>query len=180
MNGRRPPKLATWLLDRLGYTRHNAALAGDMLEEFGSGRSRAWYWRQTAMVIANGVTRNAGVQQGYLKAVLVGFAAQFLVAAALWRWDLPRELHAAWWLRLLVWAASQLAYGFFLGVANWLTVGTSFPNLRRMLYADDFQFAETGFSLGLGDSSNLCLLAIELLSGSVGRSSLFGSRPGRR
>jgi hypothetical protein len=133
MNRRRPPKLATWLLDRLGYTRHNAALAGDLLEEFRSGRSGAWYWRQTAMVIANGVVRSTNVQQAYLRSVLIGFAAQFLVAMALWRWDLPRELHVAWWLRVLVWAAFQFAYAFFRSTANRLTVGMSSPDLRRML-----------------------------------------------
>ena len=42
MNRRRPPKLATWLLDRLGYTHRNAALAGDLLEEFRSGRFAAF------------------------------------------------------------------------------------------------------------------------------------------
>ena len=51
MNFRKPPTLAAWLLDRLGYTRQNAALAGDLLEEFQAGRSSAWYWRQTWMVI---------------------------------------------------------------------------------------------------------------------------------
>lgn len=137
MNDRRPPELATWLLNRLGYTHHNAALAGDLLEEFRSGRSRAWYWRQTAMVIVNGVARNASVQQAYLKAVLVGFATQFLVAIALWRWDLPRELHVAWWLRVLVWAAFQAAYAVFRRTANRLTVGMSSPDLRRMLSRDE-------------------------------------------
>ena len=137
MSRRQPPKLATWLLDRLGYTRHNAALAGDLLEEFRSGRSRAWYWRQAAMVIANGIARNAIVQQAYLKAILVGFAVQLVVAFALWRLNLPRELHIGGWAKVLVWAAFQLAYGSFKTLVNRLTVGRSFADLRKMLYGGE-------------------------------------------
>ena len=69
MSLRQPPALAAWLLDRLGYTRQNAALAGDLLEEYRSGRSPAWFWRQTLMVIVNGIGRNAVVLQSYLKAI---------------------------------------------------------------------------------------------------------------
>jgi hypothetical protein len=149
MSRRHPPKLANWLLDRLGYTRHNAALTGDLLEEFSSGRSRAWYWRQTAMVIANGIARNANLQQAYLKAVLLGFAAQFLVAVALWRWDLPRELHVAGWLKLVVYVAAQFAYAFFQRMANRLTVGTASPDLRRLLYGDELDSRKQALVLAL-------------------------------
>lgn len=53
-----PPKLATWLLDRLGFATQNPALVGDLLEEFRGGRSRGWYWRQTLTAIAAGVRCN--------------------------------------------------------------------------------------------------------------------------
>jgi hypothetical protein len=36
------------------------ALAGDLLEEFGAGRSRGWYWRQVSGAIAAGIFRVAG------------------------------------------------------------------------------------------------------------------------
>jgi hypothetical protein len=82
-----PPALATWLLDKLGYTRRNAALMGDLLEEFHSGRSRAWYWRQTAIVIAKGMRR-----QAFSEAPLVVFVIFFVVLAPIdytfWRWHL--------------------------------------------------------------------------------------------
>lgn len=49
MSQRIPPRLATWLLNRLsGY---NQALVGDMIEEYRRGRSRLWYWRQTAIAV---------------------------------------------------------------------------------------------------------------------------------
>ena len=46
MNEMRPPSLATWLLAHTPGPR-NEALAGDLLEELRSGRSRAWFWSQT-------------------------------------------------------------------------------------------------------------------------------------
>jgi hypothetical protein len=59
MTERKPPAIAAWLLDKLGYTRHNAALTGDMLEEFHSGRSSAWYWRQAVLIVARRLGREA-------------------------------------------------------------------------------------------------------------------------
>jgi len=41
-----PPKLACWLL------LHNEALAGDLVESFGAGKSRGWFWRQVLLAIA--------------------------------------------------------------------------------------------------------------------------------
>ena len=46
-----PPKLATWLLQRLGAGRHSESLAGDLMEEYARGRSRLWYWQQVALAI---------------------------------------------------------------------------------------------------------------------------------
>ncbi len=72
----KPPVLATWLLKRSGIADGNAPLAGDLLEEFETGRSAAWYWRQTFMAIATGVYRNAWVARRYLGAFSIGYAAQ--------------------------------------------------------------------------------------------------------
>jgi hypothetical protein len=47
----KPPKLATWLLERLTSGYHNDPLAGDLIEEYGRGRSRDWYWRQVLIAI---------------------------------------------------------------------------------------------------------------------------------
>jgi len=44
------PALATWLLEHL-VPGEKAAIAGDLVEEFRNGRSRAWFWRQALTVI---------------------------------------------------------------------------------------------------------------------------------
>lgn len=83
MKNRTPPKLAAWLLDKLGYLRRNPALFGDLLEEFHSGRSKAWYWRQTGVVIATGIRANTS--EGLVGELAILFAVQALLDCLLWR-----------------------------------------------------------------------------------------------
>jgi hypothetical protein len=52
MNNRKPPALATWMLDHLGSRGSNEALSGDLLEAFRTGRSAGWYWYQVIAAIA--------------------------------------------------------------------------------------------------------------------------------
>jgi hypothetical protein len=88
MTSRNAPRLATWLLDKLGYTRHSAALTGDLLEEFHSGKSRAWYWRQAAIVIAKGIRRNAFLGRNLL-AVAALFATRVFPEYTSWKLHRP-------------------------------------------------------------------------------------------
>jgi hypothetical protein len=46
-----PPMVATWMLEHLTAGGRNDALFGDLLEEFRSGRSASWYWRQVFAAI---------------------------------------------------------------------------------------------------------------------------------
>jgi hypothetical protein len=45
---RLPPAVPTWLAQRLVS---NHALLGDLVEQFESGRSTLWYWRQVLLAI---------------------------------------------------------------------------------------------------------------------------------
>lgn len=88
MSHRRPPRLATWLLDRFGFARNNPPLTGDLLEEFENGRSSAWYWRQTLVAISIGSVRNVRRCWRPLTGTIIGWAAQAGVAFFLWRFRL--------------------------------------------------------------------------------------------
>jgi hypothetical protein len=46
-----PPKVALWLLKHGGSRYHSEALAGDLIEQYQEGRSRAWCWKQVAAAI---------------------------------------------------------------------------------------------------------------------------------
>jgi hypothetical protein len=48
---RRPPVIATWLLKRFGAARYSESMAGDLIEQYGQGRSRSWYWQQVVFAI---------------------------------------------------------------------------------------------------------------------------------
>jgi hypothetical protein len=54
---RDPPALALWLLKSCGSAYHGESLAGDLIEQYGEGRSRAWLWRQVAVAIVAGRLR---------------------------------------------------------------------------------------------------------------------------
>jgi hypothetical protein len=47
----RPPRLATWLLQKLAPEYCAESFAGDLLEEFYAGKGNAWYWRQVLTAI---------------------------------------------------------------------------------------------------------------------------------
>jgi len=44
---KKPPALATILLNRLGP--RDQSIAGDVYEEYDTGRSKTWFWRQVTL-----------------------------------------------------------------------------------------------------------------------------------
>jgi hypothetical protein len=46
-----PPKLALWFLEHWGSPYHGESLAGDLIEQYQAGRSKAWCWKQVALAI---------------------------------------------------------------------------------------------------------------------------------
>jgi hypothetical protein len=104
-----PPALATALLLRLGSP--DAALVGDLAEEYRAGRSRAWYWRQVGAAIVLGAAHEArvhpfrllaGVAAGWALLILIftSFGDRTADAAAGWIWNWDRQTAYAtgvWW-----------------------------------------------------------------------------------
>jgi hypothetical protein len=50
----RPPACAIWLVAHLGDRYRRDALLGDLVEEYQRRRSKAWFWRQAAIVLLVG------------------------------------------------------------------------------------------------------------------------------
>jgi len=132
---RRPPALAVWLLDRIAYTRQNAALAGDLLEEFRNGRSAGWYWRQTLAVIANGFPRHVASLAPYLLAVSAGYAVQFSLSYALWSLGFPREVTGSGWAKAGFWVLMQVAGSVAAAAPMRWRLGQWIVRLRPMVCA---------------------------------------------
>jgi len=75
MNHRKPPLLARWMLEHLALGSNSDALTGDILEEFLSGRSCFWYWREVLFAIAVGFLREVRRRRSIL-----GFALLWTLA----------------------------------------------------------------------------------------------------
>ena len=96
-----PPLVAAWLLEHLTIGPRNEALVGDLCEEFRSGRSTGWYWRQVTLAIAVGIYRAIG---NYGAAAL--FALMWSMLAPAWvlivagveqQWDLNARFYRMNW-----------------------------------------------------------------------------------
>ena len=46
MTANQPPRIATWLLSLFGDEQMSDSIAGDLIEQYGKGRSRRWYYCQ--------------------------------------------------------------------------------------------------------------------------------------
>lgn len=76
MNHRNPPPLGRWILEHLTLGADSDALTGDLLEEYRSGRSRVWYWRQVLFAIGSGFMREVRRRRSIL-----GFALIWILPA---------------------------------------------------------------------------------------------------
>ena len=82
MSTTQPPRLATWLLVRLASNEKRESLIGDLAEQYRSGRSASWYWRQTLGSIATGAWGEVRDHKLLAtRAVLVGLAAMWAFGA---------------------------------------------------------------------------------------------------
>jgi hypothetical protein len=77
--------LASWLLKHFTFGRDREALIGDLSEEFQSGRSASWYWRQALSAIGVGALRNS---RDYVLALVFSLAWCMFYPA--WRLCLAR------------------------------------------------------------------------------------------
>jgi hypothetical protein len=129
---KKPPVVAQWLLSR--FTTCSSALQGDVDEEYRTGRSSSWYWRQILDVIMMAVRRDIqrhpilalrGVAIGWIVLLLIfatlGDGAAEAIAKYAWNWSRVRDGYGGglWWPYWI--AASFVSYGGF-AVSAWAVV----------------------------------------------------------
>ena len=75
-----PPRLSTWLLERLALRHRRESLMGDLLEQFHRGRSAWWYRRQVFGTILAGIVADVAAHKLLaLRALALGWSALFLL-----------------------------------------------------------------------------------------------------
>ena len=80
---RRPPVVATWVLETLGSDPRNDQIVGDLVEQHSQGRSQIWYWRQVVAAVIIGLFRQInGHKFLAVRAVVTGWVAWYLVREA--------------------------------------------------------------------------------------------------
>jgi hypothetical protein len=122
MSHANPPSAARWMLDHLMPGEANEALAGDLSEEFHTGRSAAWYWRQVLSALSIRCTRELRI---HCTALL--FAALWSMLAPAWllaiaRLERSANLNAH--LAQLNWPWNHLGSFAFMLAANLLFLWT--------------------------------------------------------
>ena len=69
-----PPSLPTKLLELLVPQQTSEPLLGDLIEQYESGRSRRWYWRQVILALVISAGREARTRKlQAIRAVIVGY-----------------------------------------------------------------------------------------------------------
>lgn len=109
---RNPPAVARWLLDRFGIPWRNESLMGDLVEEYRSGRSAMWFWRQTVVAIATMTLRDI---RSHKLLALRAYVMSALLSAA-WAW------------------LTSMAEHRLVGAPNWLALITMFQLLTFLIW----------------------------------------------
>lgn len=79
MRDRQPPRVATWLAQRLVSGPRPESLLGDLIEHYRQGRSVIWYWRQVlAAILVGSVHDLAAHKMLALRALTIGWTLYYL------------------------------------------------------------------------------------------------------
>lgn len=145
---KRPPALALVLLNRLGP--RDQSLVGDVYEEYDTGRSKAWFWRQVLAAVAYGAARE--IRRAPMRAV-VSTATGWMVAAAVflvgdriadglagffWQWSRQAAYAGGVWWPFYVTALFVTYAGFALSAAIVARVNRERPAMLLAYVASTF------------------------------------------
>jgi hypothetical protein len=117
MTTRRPPAVATWLLEHVADC--DVSVVGDLSEEYRQRRSRWWYWREAVFITVASVYRSVRSHPGLLLRALVTIAVLNNGIVMLLLYNFPRELlrvipgwiYMQFYVQPLVWNAAAFALG---------------------------------------------------------------------
>lgn len=87
---REPPALAAWLLKRIVPAPRGESLLGDLFEEYQTGRTFGWYWRETLVALVIAARSRAGELLSR-RAVQVFLLLGANSALAVWLFALSQE-----------------------------------------------------------------------------------------
>jgi hypothetical protein len=134
MNSPQPPRLASFLLQRLGP--HNEPLVGDLLEERANGRSRTWYWRQVLIAVISGAMTSLQRDKWLaLRAVALAIGIQALIGMLVepvWEhwlsaqimevtqrmWGRAATTSSLQWAHTLLWFPASVCVGWLLATLH--------------------------------------------------------------
>jgi len=142
---RSPPRLATWLLEGLGSGARMGELIGDLTEQFATGRSRLWYWRQASAALVLDLRRTLRLHGlSFAAAVLAGYAltSLWLLGNSLAFRSLYRSLDASphpltpdMLLRFLGLRAAQASITVLVFASGWIVTRIHRAHQRAVLMA---------------------------------------------
>ena len=121
MSAKRPPLVASWLLERLCS---DPSLTGDLVEEYGARRSALWYWRQ-AIVAVSVYPFSQILEHKWLavRAIATGYVIWYVFNATL-----LRGVVRPWIGMDSMW---DKATYFLIGYALWMANGWVIAKLHR-------------------------------------------------
>jgi hypothetical protein len=118
----KPPRFAEWLLAHFAPGPLTDALAGDLAEEFLRRQSRAWYWRQVLIAVANALWR-------YVPILAAWTLISYRFMPRVFMWVIPMDRRTWYWSLSRAWRlpcffaisiatdTAAIAIGLFLALA---------------------------------------------------------------
>jgi hypothetical protein len=95
----KPPRIATWLLNRIVSGNNRESLIGDLIEQYQRRRSRAWYWRQVVMAIVMDTAKQVRDHRLLsVRANVVGFGVLVILQTGVQSGLRNHPFHGAVWI----------------------------------------------------------------------------------